>query len=665
MMQYRMIPPTLHVTKPNTLIPFIDSPVYINETLLPWGTSDWQPVRRAGVSAFGLSGTNVHVIVEEADVKERRNRSLEPIQAVLALSAKTFVSLSEYVRRFADYMTSAEHELIDICATSGCGRDPYRYRIAIAAASNEELRSKLTRLAEHWPQEGRWPHVAEKGVYFGSADELCGSAGLINDDTDTKAEAMARAFACGADIDWTEFYRGLAWRRVPLPTYPFAKTRHWVNRPSVQAVIGEEHDTVIDRDRVDSVREHADFHEIARSTFLFGESLLAHAGYKQPANLFDDEARYVAIYFLQLFNAKGLFCGVKGHTFDELCAAVQLDSKQIRLFRYVLSLLVETGFVTFKGSEYIMTDVAETSDADAYFEECLNRFSSRQGTWRLLRHCLSHYEDVLSGAINPLQVLYPDGTSQFFKSFVDEDKSFGDMCGLMSVETIAQYIRSFKGKVRILEVGGGTGSLTQLLLPKIKDAQYEYTFTDIGNSQLIQARKQFEGEYPSLQYKLLDIENQPSEQGFKLHSYDIIIAYNVIHAMQDIRASLLLIHTLLAYKGILCSLELVKNRASTNLIWGLAEGWWAFKDVELRSHTPLIDHQRWEKALLDTNYDAVGSYPVEKESRELAETMLVIGQSSYYPQAYQDWTYEIVWKQITVYDFRPHPAARRLACIRR
>ncbi|OKP94761.1 hybrid non-ribosomal peptide synthetase/type I polyketide synthase [Paenibacillus sp. P32E] len=642
MMQHRMIPPTLHVTKPNSLIPFIDSPVYINETLLPWDTCEWQPVRRAGVSAFGLSGTNVHIIVEETDSKERHNRSLEPTQAVLVLSAKTLASLREYVRRFAEYMPSTEYDLIDICATSTCGRDAHRYRIAIAAASKEELRTKVTQLTEQWPEEG-WPSFTGKGIYLGNTDELCVSARMIKEDT--KAEAMGRAFAGGSDIDWVAYYREVEWRRVPLPTYPFSKTRHWANHHTEQAAIGIEQATAIEIDETDPVREHADIHDIARSTFLFGESLLAHAGYKQPADMFDEEALFVANYFMQLFRGKGLFCEAKGHTLDEICAAVSLDTKQVRLFRYILSLLVETGYVTLNGSEYEISARAETADVEAYFEECLIRFPGNQGTWRLLKHCLSHYEEVLSGAINPLQVLYPDGTSHFFKSFEDESKSFGDLCGLMAVETIAQYIRSYSGKVRILEVGGGTGSLTQLLLPKIKDAQYEYTFTDIGNSQLIQARKQFEGEYPNLTYKLLDIGKQPSEQGFKHHSYDIIIAYNVIHATQDIRVSLLMLHTLLASKGILCSLELVKNRASTNLIWGLAEGWWAFKDVELRVHTPLIDHLRWEKALRDTNYEAVGSYPVERESRELAETMLVIGQSSYYPQAYQDWTYEIFWKQ--------------------
>ncbi|MBJ8193374.1 hypothetical protein JDS79_42340, partial [Bacillus cereus] len=55
-----------HFTYPNPDISFIDSPVYVNDKLQPWPKEDFP--RRCGVSSFGLSGTNCHVVLEEAPV---------------------------------------------------------------------------------------------------------------------------------------------------------------------------------------------------------------------------------------------------------------------------------------------------------------------------------------------------------------------------------------------------------------------------------------------------------------------------------------------------------------------------------------------------------------------------------------------------------------------
>jgi amino acid adenylation domain-containing protein len=59
------IPPSLHFAEPNPQIDFANSPFYVNASLQEWKTEDGVP-RRAGVSAFGIGGTNVHVILEEA-----------------------------------------------------------------------------------------------------------------------------------------------------------------------------------------------------------------------------------------------------------------------------------------------------------------------------------------------------------------------------------------------------------------------------------------------------------------------------------------------------------------------------------------------------------------------------------------------------------------------
>lgn len=102
-LQHRQIPPSLHFTTPNPRIDFARSPFYVNRHLVPW-QSDGIP-RRAGVSAFGIGGTNAHVIVEEAPVaQERQEAPLARPWQVLTLSARTAAALNEVTTRMLDHV---------------------------------------------------------------------------------------------------------------------------------------------------------------------------------------------------------------------------------------------------------------------------------------------------------------------------------------------------------------------------------------------------------------------------------------------------------------------------------------------------------------------------------------------------------------------------------
>lgn len=69
-LKYKKLPPSLHFTRPNSKIDFSDSPVFVNDILREW-ECEGSP-RRCGVSSFGLSGTNSHVILEEAPLQSRK-----------------------------------------------------------------------------------------------------------------------------------------------------------------------------------------------------------------------------------------------------------------------------------------------------------------------------------------------------------------------------------------------------------------------------------------------------------------------------------------------------------------------------------------------------------------------------------------------------------------
>ena len=148
-LQNQEIPPNLHFNQPNPQINWEKIPVKVATTVLPWSKASKPLV--AGISGFGMSGTNAHVILQEAPVQVKqkaegeseddRERSLH----LLTLSAKTGRSLQELVVRYQNYLEkeSNKNELADICYTANTGRTHLNHRLAVIAANQTELLDKL------------------------------------------------------------------------------------------------------------------------------------------------------------------------------------------------------------------------------------------------------------------------------------------------------------------------------------------------------------------------------------------------------------------------------------------------------------------------------------------------------------------------------------------
>ncbi|MEM1252988.1 MAG: SDR family NAD(P)-dependent oxidoreductase [Cyanobacteria bacterium P01_H01_bin.21] len=140
-LQHRQIPAHLHLDTPN---PKID---WQNWLQVPQELTDWQSEDRriAGVSAFGFTGTNAHVVLEEAPplVEKVIVENERPLN-VLTLSAKTSESLLELAERYGDHLINApEHPLSDVCFSANTGRLTHNHRLSVVATSGSELSGKL------------------------------------------------------------------------------------------------------------------------------------------------------------------------------------------------------------------------------------------------------------------------------------------------------------------------------------------------------------------------------------------------------------------------------------------------------------------------------------------------------------------------------------------
>jgi natural product biosynthesis luciferase-like monooxygenase protein/amino acid adenylation domain-containing protein/non-ribosomal peptide synthase protein (TIGR01720 family) len=143
-LQHRQIPPSLHFEQPNPLIPFAETPFKVNTQLCDWES---ESLRRAGLSSFGIGGTNAHIIIEEAPVVEPVTSHVERSSHLFTLSAKTEKALRQLVDRYVTHLAAnSTATLADICFTANTGRSHFSHRLSIVADSTVELCLKLSAL---------------------------------------------------------------------------------------------------------------------------------------------------------------------------------------------------------------------------------------------------------------------------------------------------------------------------------------------------------------------------------------------------------------------------------------------------------------------------------------------------------------------------------------
>ena len=143
-LQHKEIPPHLHFEKPNPYIAWDQLPLKVPTELTPWSTVNNQ--RIAGISSFGFSGTNAHIVLSEAPSvagKSESETALRP-QHLLTLSAKTKPALEQMVRNYSEHLATHPHlDWADICYTANTRRTHFHERLAVVADSVSQAEEKL------------------------------------------------------------------------------------------------------------------------------------------------------------------------------------------------------------------------------------------------------------------------------------------------------------------------------------------------------------------------------------------------------------------------------------------------------------------------------------------------------------------------------------------
>lgn len=218
-LQNECIPRHLHFERLNQDCDIDSELIQIPESVLEWRR---QPGRRrfAGVSAFGISGTNAHVIIEEAPDLAPLSSVESTESEIFVLSARSDSALRELARRYLEALPEASGiSLKDVCANACVGRSHFECRLAVVAGSAEDLRAKLVSFLNQ-------KQVSD--VFHGTANKILPAALDVSREGANvqQLRRLAQQYVSGAQLDWAQFFG--SYRKVVLPTYAFQRKKFWL-----------------------------------------------------------------------------------------------------------------------------------------------------------------------------------------------------------------------------------------------------------------------------------------------------------------------------------------------------------------------------------------------------------------------------------------------------
>lgn len=444
-------------------------------------------------------------------------------------------------------------------------------------------------------------------------------------ESESMLDSLARVYVLGADVDWEQVHRDRPGRKVVLPAYPWERESFWL------AELAPRRSTM-------AVSEHADSAEGSTRQLLWDILWKPALAELIPLDLPSTDQLNEAARAARI-TGRDDACRLVSEVnpgLDELCSAYVLEAfrqlgwslvpdepvsaasladrlgvldRHRRLLARMLELLAEDGLLRQTGPDWIVEKHAPKTEAEVTWRRLVEQHPDLEVELNLLKRCGSRLGDVLIGQCDALELIFPQGALESATDLY-ENALFSRDCNAMIQAVLAAISEGQpKGRgMRMLELGAGTGGTTAHILPVLSPDKTQYLFTDISRRFTESAAMRF-AEFPFVRYALLDISQDPSEQGFETGGVDVVLAANVLHATTDLRQTLKNVRNLLAAGGVLLLVEGTAKTRWIDLVFGLTEGWWAFRDSDLRADYPLLSSTEWVQLLEASGFETASVIP--------------------------------------------------------
>ncbi|MYK62308.1 MAG: SDR family NAD(P)-dependent oxidoreductase, partial [Chloroflexi bacterium] len=293
---------------------------------------------------------------------------------------------------------------------------------------------------------------------------------------------------------------------------------------------------------------------------------------------------------------------------EELRQDLGVLEEHKRLFRRLLEMLAASGVLEERVDGFLVLSGADDplpeefpAEPERFHVPMADLYSHGLTEIGLFRRSGAALTDVLRGQADPLTLLFssgePTAADLYLKAPVA--RAANEMLAEAVRKLVAQLPEG--RRLRVIEVGAGTGSATASVLPELPAGRFDYTYTDISAGFFAEAEARFGDGDGCIEYRPLDIEKDPMAQGYDSHGYDLLIASNVLHATRYLEETLGHCLALMAPSAHLVALENLRGLGWMDLTFGQLDGWWRFAD-EYRPHHALAGPSVWKRALSDAGF---------------------------------------------------------------
>ncbi|MDX0647513.1 KR domain-containing protein [Sinorhizobium medicae] len=545
-----IVPPTLHVARPNPAIQGLEGDFTLPTVATAWPT---RSRRVAGVSSFGIGGTNAHVVVAEPPT---RPPVLPDGPAVLTLGAPDEAGLCRLAGRLGEALDGgAAQNLRDVAFTMVERGGSFLVRRARRVRDLGEARAWLAALAAGGGNDA---------AYLGEEPE---------------ARAAAAWLAGGEPGPLAEALAALGGRRVPLPAYPFARRLQQLPKRASEAAVPSVPVTPNARPR-----------DVLPALL---ESSLSRRAATQPVRTIDRRTglataldRLCAALTFRVLVSLDAFDGA-GHPQapSAIRGRIGVDPRMAPFVDFLFGILAEDG-ISLRSPpptpEDAIRAVCAIDPAFGVFAELLER-------------CAARIPQALKCAESGAQELYSEEAAAVLQTALSRTPPHSDApiaAGALA-DALAAMARERDRPLRVLEIGAGAGGLTATLIAALPQAGATLTVSDVSRLFVRHLAERI-GARTGVIYRAFDITRDPEAQGVAEGSFDVVVALDALHATGDTAGALCTAQRLLAPGGAVVAIETIRPSRWSSLIWGLSAAWWA---ARVDASGPLHDLAGWRATI--------------------------------------------------------------------